>query len=105
MQTHVATPAPYRAPQWPGPFDLGAIALLLDVDGTILDIAVTPASVVVPHSLCSCLSALHAMTGGALALVSGRPIGNLDQLFAPLRLPAIGVHGAEMRIAADRPTQ
>jgi trehalose 6-phosphate phosphatase len=105
MQTQFATPAPYGEPHWPEPCDLGATALLLDVDGTILDIAVTPESVVVPHSLCSCLSELHGKTGGALALVSGRPIGNLDQLFAPLRLPTIGAHGAEMRISADRPMQ
>jgi trehalose 6-phosphate phosphatase len=105
MQTNVAMPAPHGEPQWPEPCDLGATALLLDVDGTILDIAVTPTSVVVPHSLRSCLSELHGMTGGALALVSGRPIRDLDQLFAPLRLPAIGAHGAEMRISADRPMQ
>ena len=37
-------------------------------------------------------------TGGALALVSGRPIADLDRLFAPLKLPAIGGHGAEMRV-------
>jgi trehalose 6-phosphate phosphatase len=39
--------------------------------------------------------------GGALALVSGRALSDLDRLFAPLRLPAIGGHGAEMRLAAD----
>ena len=43
--------------------------------------------------------ALLAATGGALALVSGRPIADLDQLFAPLKLPAVGGHGAEMRLA------
>jgi trehalose 6-phosphate phosphatase len=89
-----------NAPQRPR-CDLGTDALLLDVDGTLLDIAVTPASVVVPPGLVSCLGALHERTQGALALVSGRAVGDLDRLFAPLRLPAIGSHGAQMRIAAD----
>ena len=81
----------------PRPDDLGSVALLLDVDGTILDTAMTPGSVVVPESLRSSLSELYTKSGGALALVSGRLIRNLDTLFAPLRLPAIGGHGAEMR--------
>ena len=41
---------------------------------------------------------LLGLTGGALALVSGRPIADLDRLFAPLKLPAVGGHGAEMRV-------
>jgi len=78
--------------------DLGSIALLLDVDGTIVDTAATPGDVVVPDSLRASLEELHAKCGGALALVSGRLIRDLDGLFAPLRLPAIGAHGAEMRL-------
>jgi trehalose 6-phosphate phosphatase len=85
----------------PRPGDLGSIAMLLDVDGTILDMAITPDSVVVPESLRSALEELHAKSGGALALVSGRLIRNLDTLFAPLRLPAIGGHGAEMRLSSN----
>jgi trehalose 6-phosphate phosphatase len=79
--------------------------LLLDVDGTILDTAITPGSVVVPEPLRSSLKELHAKCGGALALVSGRLIRNLDALFAPLRLPAIGGHGAEMRLSGNSATQ
>ena len=101
MQTPATMPEP-NEPQWPPPCDLDTDALLLDVDGTLLDIAVTPASVVVPQDLLACLDELHGRAGGALALVSGRPIGDLDRLFAPLRLPAIGSHGAQMRIGADR---
>jgi trehalose 6-phosphate phosphatase len=86
-------------PALPRSEDLGAIALLLDVDGTILDTAITPNSVAVPESLRASLKELHAGSGGALALVSGRLIDNLDALFAPLRLPAIGGHGAEMRLS------
>jgi trehalose 6-phosphate phosphatase len=89
----------------PGAGDLRAVAVLLDVDGTILDMAITPSSVVVTDSLRSVLDHLHARCEGALALVSGRLIRNLDALFAPLRLPAIGGHGAEMRLAAGGTTQ
>ncbi len=79
--------------------DLKSIALLLDIDGTILDVAITPGSVVVSDALRSSLKELHTRCGGALALVSGRLIHDIDALFAPLRLPAIGGHGAEMRLS------
>ena len=75
------------------------IALLLDVDGTLVDIAPTPHEVHVSEELCRSLKRLAELTGGALALVSGRPIADLDHLFAPLKLAAIGGHGAEMRLA------
>lgn len=78
--------------------DLTHIAILLDVDGTILDIAPTPTSVEVPADLGRALSAVSERVGGALALVSGRPVAELDSIFAPLRLPAIGGHGAELRL-------
>ncbi len=83
--------------------ELSSTALLLDVDGTILDLAPTPASVDVPPALRASLDALHVRCGGALALVSGRLIENLDALFAPLRLPAIGGHGAQLRLRGDGP--
>jgi trehalose 6-phosphate phosphatase len=83
------------------PVDLHRIAILLDVDGTILDIAPTPRSVEVPSSLRQVLVALRERLNGALALVSGRPLADLDEIFAPLRLPAIGGHGAELRTLPD----
>jgi trehalose 6-phosphate phosphatase len=76
---------------------LSAVALFLDVDGTLLDIAATPQAVSVPHHLRARLRALHAASGGAVALVSGRTIGDLDALFAPLALPSAGLHGFEVR--------
>jgi trehalose 6-phosphate phosphatase len=75
-------------------------ALLLDVDGTLLDIAPTPDSVMIPGSLRTNLADLYQGLGGAVALVSGRSIAKLDRLFAPLRLPAAGQHGAEIRLTA-----
>ncbi|HEY1543746.1 MAG TPA: trehalose-phosphatase [Xanthobacteraceae bacterium] len=78
--------------------DLRKSALLLDVDGTIVDIALRPDAVRVPASLRDVLSRLIAATDGALALVSGRMISDLDHLFAPLRFAAVGGHGAELRL-------
>lgn len=75
-------------------------ALFLDVDGTLLRIASHPDAVRVPPELLAALDRLQARFGGALALVSGRAIDNLDALFAPLRLPCAGVHGLERRDAA-----
>src|SRR5882672_497981 len=77
-------------------------SLFLDVDGTLLDIAAAPELVVVPAELSATLTHLADLLGGALALVSGRPIAQLDALFAPLRLPAAGEHGAEIRLAANQ---
>jgi trehalose 6-phosphate phosphatase len=81
-------------------------AILLDVDGTILDIAATPLDVEVPRGLKRALRALRERTGGALAFVSGRPLAQIDHLFAPLKLAAVAGHGAEMRInGEEEPSQ
>jgi trehalose 6-phosphate phosphatase len=77
--------------------NLQECAILLDVDGTILDLAATPREVWVPASLRHDMTRLSERTGGALALVSGRSLCDLDLLFSPLQLPAIGGHGAEFR--------
>jgi trehalose 6-phosphate phosphatase len=73
------------------------IGLFLDVDGTLLDLAPHPDTVAVPADLIGALAAAERGLDGALALISGRPIAALDRLFAPLRLRASGVHGAEIR--------
>jgi trehalose 6-phosphate phosphatase len=104
MQPHLVTGPTFRR-QWRDPIDIAQVAILLDVDGTILDVAATPQSVVVPASLVRTLGELHARTDGALALVSGRLIENLDDLFVPLRLPCVGGHGVEWRIADNAPMQ
>jgi len=77
--------------------DLRECAILLDIDGTILDIAPTPREVWVPPELRHTLARLQDLTGGALALVSGRLLNDIDLIFAPLQLAAIGGHGAELR--------
>ena len=78
--------------------DLKTVALLLDVDGTIIDIGPSPTEVQVSAILIESLRHLFNLTDGAVALVSGRPISDVDRLFAPLHLPVIGGHGAEMRL-------
>src|SRR6202521_5542304 len=80
---------------------LGDSAILLDIDGTLLDLAPTPREVWVPPGLTKTLTGLLARSSGALALVSGRSLNDIDLIFAPAQFPAVGGHGAEMRISGD----
>jgi len=80
---------------------LGDSAILLDIDGTLLDLAPTPREVWVPPGLAKTLNRLLEKTSGALALVSGRSLNDIDLIFAPEQFPAVGGHGAEMRLATD----
>jgi len=76
--------------------------LFLDVDGTLLEIARAPGDVSVEDSLRDLLQGVGVALGGAVALVSGRSLATLDELFALGGWPAAGVHGAERRDAAGR---
>jgi trehalose 6-phosphate phosphatase len=86
------------ASRLPPPPALGDAALFLDVDGTLVDFAPTPGGVTVAPGLIDHIERLQAKHG-AVAFVSGRPIAQIDSLFAPLRLPAAGIHGLERRRA------
>lgn len=77
-------------------------AIFLDIDGTLLTYAETPDGVTVDDALRALLGRLRARGGGALALVSGRAVEDVDALFAPLILPVAGQHGVERRDAAGR---
>jgi trehalose 6-phosphate phosphatase len=72
--------------------------LFLDIDGTLLDIADTPTAVVVPPELPGLLDGLLKVFDNAVALISGRSLNDIDRLFNPLKLPAAGQHGAEIRL-------
>jgi len=74
-------------------------ALFLDFDGSLVDIAPRPEAVSVPSGLVGTLRTLQGWLGGAVAVISGRPIEQIDAFLQPLRLPAAGVHGAERRSA------
>jgi trehalose 6-phosphate phosphatase len=80
---------------------LDRTAILLDIDGTLLDLAPTPREVWVPPGLAETLNRLLARSAGALALVSGRSLNDIDLIFAPEQFPAVGGHGAEMRISIE----
>ncbi|WP_225773579.1 trehalose-phosphatase [Inquilinus sp. Marseille-Q2685] len=84
---------------------ISGMALFLDVDGCLIDLAERPEDVVVPPGLIGDLERLSARVGGALALVSGRAIADLDRLFAPLSLPAAGQHGLEWRATPAGPVE
>lgn len=74
------------------------VALFLDLDGTVLDIAQSPTEVITPPDLTAALRRLQAQLDGAVAILTGRKIEDVDRLLAPLRLPAAGVHGSEFRL-------
>ena len=85
--------------------DFARDALFLDIDGTIIDIAPTPEAVVVPESLKLSLSRIREMMDGALALISGRTLPAIDELFVPLKFAAAGAHGAEVRGEPEGPVE
>lgn len=85
-----ALPPPPRA-------DVATLALFVDVDGTLLDIAERPDAVVVEASLRATLRALHARLGGALAPLSGRSLADVDALLGLQDAATAGLHGVELR--------
>jgi trehalose 6-phosphate phosphatase len=80
-------------------------AYFFDVDGTLVDLADTPAAVRVSEQLRQLLQELYECAGGAVAVISGRPIAEIDLLFPGVRLPVAGQHGAERRSAAGQSTR
>jgi trehalose 6-phosphate phosphatase len=77
----------------------GQSALLLDFDGTLVDIAPTPDAVVVPPGLIDDLRALRTQLGGALAVVSGRPVAQLEERLGDAPYALAGEHGGAIRHA------
>lgn len=85
----------------PPGLDASNSALFLDVDGTLLEIQARPSDVVVDSDLLALLERLEQKLGGALALVSGRSLSEIDRLFGKGRFNAGGAHGAEVRLAGQ----
>ena len=80
-------------------------ALLLDLDGTLLDIAPTPDSVVVPAALLDALRGLVVRLGGAVAVISGRPVEQVDVLLHAIPTAVAGEHGGATRFAPAAPLE
>ncbi|MEX2615105.1 MAG: trehalose-phosphatase [Alphaproteobacteria bacterium] len=84
------------------PDDPDKLALFLDIDGTLLEIAERPELVRVPPDLLGCLKSLAASLNGALALITGRTLDDADSLFAGLSFPVGAVHGLVRRTYKGR---
>jgi trehalose 6-phosphate phosphatase len=82
-------------------------ALLLDLDGTLLDFAATPETVVVPPDLPDALRTIRDQLGGALAVVTGRTIEMIDRFLGDVPYAVAGEHGGAVRrspgAAVERP--
>lgn len=78
-------------------------ALFLDIDGTLLDLAATPQDISPPPGLAALVARVGEVLGGAVAIVSGRRIDDIDRILSPLRPVAAGVHGTEFRLAPNAP--
>lgn len=89
-----------RYPAGPPPAFSHDWCFFLDVDGTLIDIAARPDAVQVEPHLRELLADLQFAAHGAVALISGRTLADLDRLFAPLAFACAGQHGAERRSAA-----
>lgn len=77
-------------------------AYFLDVDGTLIHIANTPEAVLVDQALLDLIDNLHRASGGAMALVSGRMISDLQNRIGMPQLPLAGLHGLERRDSTGR---
>ena len=86
-----------QKPPWPA-----SPAVFLDLDGTLLEIAEHPDAVAPSDELKRLLEKLPVATGGAVALISGRTVEDVDQILAPHRLAVAGVHGTQRRSVEGR---
>jgi trehalose 6-phosphate phosphatase len=98
--TTVTDPNPYPPVVAPA-----QTAFFFDVDGTLAEIVTDPAKARVAPPVLAVLDRLAALAGGALALVSGRSVAQIDNILDPLVLPAVGVHGLEKRLADGQVTR
>jgi len=89
-----AVSIPMSLPKLRGP---RTIAFFLDFDGTLVELAERPDAIRLAERTRDVLSRLAVVTGGAVAIVTGRDIADLDRFLEPLRLPAAGIHGLTRR--------
>lgn len=94
---------PLNPPRWP--ILPPRPALLLDFDGTLVDIAPHPHAITVPPGLGPLLAALAERLEGALALVSGRPLADLDLFLPGLPAAVAAEHGGLFRLRPEGPVE
>ena len=102
MEAHPVPAAPALAAPVPPLPPLSRLALLLDLDGTLLDLAASPEEVSVPPALPATLGRLRERLGGALAVVSGRTVSSVAALLPGLDLTIAGEHGGAIRRSRER---
>ncbi|MER0237161.1 trehalose-phosphatase [Fulvimarina sp. MAC8] len=82
----------------PPPIDPATHAIFLDFDGTLAELVDDPDAVSLPEGTLEPLMALQRACKGALAIVSGRKVSDLDRFLDPMKFAAAGVHGLERRV-------
>lgn len=86
----------------PIPMSARSVCFFLDIDGTLVDFSLRPDAVRIPPVVKAIVSQLLSATDGAVALISGRPMADIDRLFSPLKIAAAGQHGIERRDGRGR---
>jgi trehalose 6-phosphate phosphatase len=75
-------------------------AWFFDIDGTLVELAPTPSSIIVHDDLPGLIARLNELSGGAVSLITGRAISNVDELLPLPQVSVAGQHGAEVRMPA-----
>jgi len=99
MQNEIELPSPLPLEDW---IREQSVALFLDFDGTLVEIAETPDGIQVSDDLPVRLEHLSAGIGGRLALVTGRALSDIHSHLGANSLLIVGSHGAEFSDAADK---
>ena len=74
-------------------------AYFLDIDGTLVEFVSDPARIKLDAAVPPLLATRAQTAGGAVALIPGRTLADVDRLFPGQHLAAAGLHGLERRSA------
>ncbi len=74
-------------------------AWFFDIDGTLVELADSPDVIVVKSDVPRMLGELHELTGGAVGLITGRAIADVDRMLPMPGIAIAGQHGLELRLA------